>query len=173
MRVTSTDSDAYAFTQYLLRIGSGTEKTYEKEIGPYMVLIPEEFRSKAKNPQHFFQEIFHELESMKKRHFDNWNTFITSMDWKRWIMSRVIICPTNIDTEDINQILIKALPGQLHVFRSFDKVLNEKEGFNYPLEYLNSIHLGSIPPHILELKEGCPIILLRNMDPQVCSAGLP
>ena len=95
---------------------------------------------------------------------DNWNAFFNSDEWKDFIMSKAIICPTNLDTEEINNFIIKQLPGQLHVFRSYDKVLNSKEEFSYPLEYLNSIYLGSIPPHILELKVGCPIILIRNLD---------
>ena len=35
-----------------------------------------------------------------------------------------------------------------------------------PTEFLNSLSLGSYPPHVLELKYGAPFILLRNLDPQ-------
>nr|KAJ0185491.1 hypothetical protein LSAT_V11C900491050 [Lactuca sativa] len=35
----------------------------------------------------------------------------------------------------------------------------------YPMEYLNSLNVSGVPPHYLRLKTGCPVILLRNIDP--------
>ena len=86
--------------------------------------------------------------------------------WSNWLMCRAIICPTNKNTEDINQLLTKDLPGKLWVYKSFDKALNAKEAHNFPIEFLNSLQLPSIPPHILELKIGSPIILIRNLVPE-------
>ncbi len=33
----------------------------------------------------------------------------------------------------------------------------------YPIEFLNTLSFSGVPPHELQLQEGCPIILLRNM----------
>jgi ATP-dependent DNA helicase PIF1 len=33
------------------------------------------------------------------------------------------------------------------------------------MEFLNSLTVSGLPPHVLRLKVGCPIILLRNIDP--------
>ena len=33
------------------------------------------------------------------------------------------------------------------------------------MEFLNSLTVSGLPPHYLRLKNGCPIILLRNIDP--------
>ena len=166
MRVTSDDPFAKQFCDFLLRIGSGTEPN--NPIESDMVMIPPHLRSKASNVQGFCAEIFHEIDQMKLAHNspDEWNEFIKTDEWKNYIMSRAVICPTNSDTEEINQYLIKKIPGQLHIFKSIDKVLNTKYGHDYPTEYLNSIYLGSIPPHILELKVGTPIILVRNLNPR-------
>ena len=32
------------------------------------------------------------------------------------------------------------------------------------MDYLNSIDINSMPPHLLELKQGVPIMLSRNLD---------
>jgi len=39
------------------------------------------------------------------------------------------------------------------------------KGQHYPVEYLNSIELGSLPPSKLQLKPGVPLMLLCNLDP--------
>lgn len=50
-----------------------------------------------------------------------------------------------------------------------DSATDKNQQFTFPLEYLNSIDTGSLPPHTLNLKIGCPIMLLRNLD---SSSGL-
>ncbi len=36
----------------------------------------------------------------------------------------------------------------------------------YPVEFLNSITAGSLPPHELMMKKGCIVMLLRNLNPR-------
>jgi hypothetical protein len=43
----------------------------------------------------------------------------------------------------------------------YDSVLN------IPLEFLNNLTLPGMPPHILKLKQGMPVILLRNLSPKL------
>jgi len=44
---------------------------------------------------------------------------------------------------------------------------------NYPIEYLNEINSGTLPLAELELKVGCPIIVLKNLDAanEVCNGS--
>jgi hypothetical protein len=35
----------------------------------------------------------------------------------------------------------------------------------YPTEFLNTLSLNGLPPHVLHLKVGVPVMLLRNLDP--------
>jgi ATP-dependent exoDNAse (exonuclease V) alpha subunit len=43
----------------------------------------------------------------------------------------------------------------------------------YPVEYLNSINCSGLPLHKLELKAGCPVMILRNLNPEggVCNGS--
>jgi hypothetical protein len=44
---------------------------------------------------------------------------------------------------------------------------------NYPVEYLNQINFSGFPLAKLEVKKGCPIMILKNLDPrhEVCNGS--
>ena len=47
---------------------------------------------------------------------------------------------------------------------SVEKCIDEDGAFNYPIEFLNSLHAASFSPHFLAPKIEPPIMLLRNLD---------
>ena len=59
--------------------------------------------------------------------------------------------------------MITKFPGQEHVYRSFDSL--QESDHILPEEFLSTLTPSGLPPHSLSLKEKCPIMLLRNMDP--------
>src|SRR5438552_7752201 len=59
--------------------------------------------------------------------------------------------------------------GELFASYSADKIIDQENADNYASEYLNTINLSSLPPHLLKLKVGAAVILLRNLSP---STGL-
>lgn len=44
-------------------------------------------------------------------------------------------------------------------------VIDENQAASYPTEFLNSLEASGMPPHILTLKVGSSVMLIRNLDP--------
>jgi ATP-dependent exoDNAse (exonuclease V) alpha subunit len=64
----------------------------------------------------------------------------------------------------INIKMISHFQGDEMVYRSFDSAVDDPHNY-YPSEFINTLTPNGLPPHVLKLKIGCPIILLRNIDP--------
>ncbi|KAI5419734.1 hypothetical protein KIW84_043772 [Lathyrus oleraceus] len=138
------------FAEFLIRIGDGVEPTKLDDMVrlPLHIAIPWEGEHSI---QVLIQHIFPNLE------LHGWDA--------PYMVQRVILTPTNDDVQKLNDMIIDQFPGEEHNLLSFDEV----EGDNHNLhqqEFLNSIAQGSLPPHILKIKKGAPLILLRNLDPR-------
>ena len=77
-----------------------------------------------------------------------------------------IITPKNDTSLKLNDTILERLPGEQRVFFSCDHAICDtgEESQNYPLEFLNSITPTGMPPHKLNLKDGCTVMLLRNLN---------
>ncbi|GJY56317.1 ATP-dependent DNA helicase PIF1-like protein [Tanacetum coccineum] len=91
-------------------------------------------------------------------------SFATNASLSSDIVSRAILSTKNEHVDSINNELINRFPGEEKVYYSFDEAEDDTHNF-YPLEFSNSLNVTGLPPHCLRLKVGCPIILLRNLDP--------
>nr|GEU50657.1 ATP-dependent DNA helicase PIF1-like [Tanacetum cinerariifolium] len=93
------------------------------------------------------------------------SSFATNARSSSDIVSRAILSTKNEHVDSINNELIDRFPGEEKVYYSFDEAEDDTHNY-YPLEFLNSFNVSGLPPHCLRLKIGCPIILLRNLDPK-------
>lgn len=83
---------------------------------------------------------------------------------------RAILAPRNEDIDAINDLALDMMPGETIEYLSADTIApgdDHAQDYQYPVEFLNSLKLGGgFPPHVLRLRRGAPVMLLRNLDPR-------
>ncbi|CAM9225750.1 unnamed protein product [Ectocarpus sp. 8 AP-2014] len=79
---------------------------------------------------------------------------------------RGILAPTNNNIDQINDFILRKMPGNVHEHLSSDKIIKDDE--NMPdvvsVAYLSSINVPGTPPHKLNLKVGALIVFIRNIN---------
>ena len=82
------------------------------------------------------------------------------------VYSSVILTPKNDACHELNDEIVSRLPGDAVRYVSTDLAVceNEEEARNYPLEFLHSCTPNGMPCHLISLKAGAVIILLRSID---------
>ena len=141
-----------SFSDFLIKIGDGNVPV-EQDLGDYMIRIPDEYVYKSGDIKDFIDWCFPNIA-------DNPN-----------VGEKAILTPLNKDADELNDIALSKMTGEATVHLSIDSVLSQDpdEAMHFNTEFLNSQHLSGMPPHNLKLKIGCPLILLRNLNP---TAGL-
>ncbi|KAL0349932.1 UNVERIFIED_CONTAM: ATP-dependent DNA helicase PIF1 [Sesamum radiatum] len=141
-----------SFSNFLLRIGNGEERTVEDNMIriPNSMAIPFEGEHSI---HHLIESTFPDLGS---------HTYDPE-----YMMDRALIIPLNDDVNKLNERMLQAFTGEEEVtYYSFDSVSEDMNNLYLP-EFLNSLLPGNLPPHKLTLKKGAPIMLLRNIDPKI------
>ncbi|GBN09358.1 hypothetical protein AVEN_156317-1 [Araneus ventricosus] len=87
-----------------------------------------------------------------------------------WLCERAVLAAKNKDVYQFNNFIQASIQSEEIIYKSIDTVVEADEVVNYPSEFLNSLDLPGMPPHILKLKIGLPIIMLRNVNqPKLCN----
>ena len=87
-----------------------------------------------------------------------------------YFLNRLILAPRNADVQELNEKILDRMPGQARQYIAADSIIQEA-GANptgaefIPLESLRSINAPTFPPGELNLKVGCPVVLLKNLGP--------
>eukprot|EP01022_Parablepharisma_sp_SALTPOND_P030442 TRINITY_DN7629_c1_g2_i1.p1 TRINITY_DN7629_c1_g2~~TRINITY_DN7629_c1_g2_i1.p1 ORF type:complete len:1733 (+),score=72.80 TRINITY_DN7629_c1_g2_i1:935-6133(+) len=142
------------FSDFLLRIGNGTEPHITIG-GYYYIRIPDSMLIRSEDIANLIEATFPNLSGNYRD--------------KEYITGRAILTPINSDVSKINREVTKSFPGNLRIYYSADTVSNESPGLQnqYPSEYINSFTPSGLPPHKLCLKVGMPVMLLKNMNPEL------
>ncbi|XP_012702269.1 ATP-dependent DNA helicase PIF1 [Setaria italica] len=144
-----TQSDPW-FVEYLLRIGGGTE---EVNGDGDVCLLDNICVPYSEDSEKYLDRLIECI-------FPNLNANMTNKDY---ITSRAILSTRNDWVDNINIKMIGMFHEGEMVYRSFDSAIDDPHNY-YPLEFLNTLTPNGLPPHLLKLKIGCPVILLRNID---------
>ncbi|XP_042941189.1 uncharacterized protein LOC122275912 [Carya illinoinensis] len=138
------------FSNYILKLGNGmppiTIDEYVKI--PTTMLIP-------------YQDDSTSLDQLLDAIFDDISEY--SMNISN-MMNRAILAPKNSYVDEINNLLIQRFPGEMKQYYSFDETIDASEQAVME-DFLNTLTPNGFPPHQLLLKQNCPIMLLRNINP--------
>ncbi|CAN7080984.1 unnamed protein product [Brassica oleracea var. botrytis] len=146
-----------AFSKWILDLGDG--KINEPNNGETLIDIPKDL---------LITQCSEPIESIVSEVYGD--TFKDSND-PIFFQERAILCPTNQDVDVINNYMLDHLTGDERIYLSSDSVdpsdLNSKDDSVFSPEFLNSIKTSGLPNHSLRLRIGTPVMLLRNIDPDV------
>ncbi|KAG5542824.1 hypothetical protein RHGRI_015805 [Rhododendron griersonianum] len=139
-----------AFSSYLLRVGNGEEPSNSNDeitIPPLMTIALD---PKITPMEQLINFVFPDLRCY----------FAGTMPTTQ----SAILAPTNESVNQTNELLINRFPGRECVYLSTDETINPADQGVY-VDFMHSVCPPGLPAHRLVLKENCPIIMLRNLDP--------
>jgi hypothetical protein len=134
-----------AFAQRLLSVGESTG-------ADNMIEWPSEHVVNGNTLQNLAQQVYDDLHAR--------------IYPESYFNERAILAARNDVVSNLNTQLLQQMPGQTVEKLSTDCVVDAADATKYPVEVLNQLSEPGLPPHKLMLKEGCPVMLLRNLDPR-------
>lgn len=140
------------FAKWLLDVGHGRCPVDEDG----QITLPDSMVTE--DPESFIVHIYGEMFNLPNPPHPN------------FFRDRAILAPRNTDVKETNDLILERMAGRELCYCSADYVLNDdgqtQEGYqSVPLEYLQTLEPPALPPAQLKIKEGCPLILLRNLSP--------
>ena len=135
-------NDQKEFAEWLLKLGNGTLKSSCSNVVPGTIDIPERCVVQGNIIDTIYQDLSKDVSKC------------------------AILTPKNDTTLELNNEILERLPGPEKVYRSIDKAItdDQDEAQTYPLEFLHSLTPSGMPEHVLRLKKGAIIMLMRNLD---------
>ena len=91
--------------------------------------------------------------------------FVDNYQKPDYLCKRAILASLNATVARINSTILEWIPAEAMTFKSIDSVMDRNQAALYPVELLNCIHPPGFPAHMLDLKVGAIIMLIRNLDP--------
>ncbi|CAG8720022.1 24065_t:CDS:2, partial [Gigaspora margarita] len=148
--INTTIPEAKEFSEYLLRIGNGTEPTIENN----SIWLPDKIVISAQNKQDHISLLLDAI-------YPNLAANSTNTDF---ITERAILTPLNSTVVKINKQIVERFSGEQYTYFSLDSVLEDTLNL-YPIKFLNTLTPQDLSSYTLALKINVSIMLLRNLDP--------
>ncbi|KAG5549105.1 hypothetical protein RHGRI_014469 [Rhododendron griersonianum] len=151
MRLDQADQGNANFAKFLLEIGTNPQET---------IKLPPTIQ-KCQDLNELLSIVYPQLH-------------VVGTSTPKFLTERTILSARNEDVSSINIAAMNIFPGEAFTYLAADRICEEDEidrtiTNRYPNEFLNSLDPPGLPPFKVELKVGCPIMLLRNIAPK---AGL-
>ena len=83
-----------------------------------------------------------------------------------WLEGRSLLAPTNKEVDTINDLMEGWVPGSTNRLTSADTLKDYRDVMRFSTEYLNSLNPNGFARHIISLKPGMPLMILRNISPK-------
>ncbi|XP_046681426.1 uncharacterized protein LOC124368195 [Homalodisca vitripennis] len=142
------------FSSLLLEIGNGNLPEENGEVN-----IPKDLCEVVCDLQILFEKIYVDLKNFELKDLS-------------WFKQRAILTPKDDTAKSTNNLLLEKLPSEIVHYQSVDSVVEIEDAIHYPVEFLHTLNPPGIPPHHLYLKDGAPIMLLRNLvPPKLCNGS--
>ena len=148
------DIESARFAAQLLKVGNGNIAHVSEKSE---IMIPTGFGTSVSS-----------LDELKACVYPNLAANVSKVEWVR---DRAILSARNTTVNSINSSLLGQMTGQNRVYKSIDTVCDQDSVLEYPMEFLNKLDISGLPPHELNLKVGCPVMLLRNLGNIFVSAN--
>ncbi|KAK1363300.1 ATP-dependent DNA helicase [Heracleum sosnowskyi] len=153
--LSKSDADRIAtFDKWLLQIGNGSD--YDNADMELIKIPPDLCGNPCEDPmKSIVQAIYPSL-------LKNYND-------PAYLTERAILTPKNEVVHDLNDMIMNVIPGESRTYLSSDSICKasmktDQNELLYPAEFLNSLKFNGVPNHDIQLKEGTPIMLLRNLN---------
>jgi len=129
------DAHYSQFTEWLLRIGNATEPFINEN---EQISLPVSVLMSSNSITKLIDHVFPEGPNTDPE----------------YMASRCCLTPKNDNSHVINDLVVKALPGDTTTYLSIDSIItdDEDEAAAYPIEFLNTLTPSGMPLHKLELK---------------------
>ncbi|CAI0557858.1 unnamed protein product [Linum tenue] len=101
-----------------------------------------------------------------------YSDFSTNYHHAGYLTARAIVTPTNKNVTEINKHMLNRVRGRIHSYFSADTIHSDSKDsarleVEYPTEFLNTLAFSGFPDHEIELKIFSPVMLLRNLNPEI------
>ena len=160
MRVkASGDPVLEQFDEWTLGLGNGTANNENER-----VIIPENMLIQIKCNMEDDKKVEEEcMKELCRRVFPDLEMNLSD---PTWLEGRAVLAPTNKEVDTINDLMETWMSGVSTKLSSADTLENYQHVMTFNTEILNKECPSGFPRHILNLKPGMLLMLLRNINPK-------